>query len=177
MTAAITPAATIPVGETTHFAAITPDSESDLEMEDSDEASCSPAAPVVRPTPVFPSGNGLPVSEETRSSSQPIGSALQTTPGLSSDMQVLATAAEIASVEEIIEPVLDVEVPSLRKASLTNPEPCSSPELKQEKRRGKTGLKTCKMCASGELQQNVAAYPHLLKECFCLWLQPGTKDS
>nr|XP_034978377.1 phosphatidate phosphatase LPIN3 isoform X2 [Zootoca vivipara]XP_034978378.1 phosphatidate phosphatase LPIN3 isoform X2 [Zootoca vivipara] len=139
MTAAITPAATIPVGETTHFAAITPDSESDLGMEDSDEASCSPAAPVVRPTPVFPSGNGLPVSEETSSSIQPIGSALQTTPSLSSDLQVLATAAEnegIASAEEIIEPVLDVEVPSLRKASLTNLEPCRSPELKQEKRRG-----------------------------------------
>ncbi|XP_033009297.1 phosphatidate phosphatase LPIN3 isoform X2 [Lacerta agilis] len=139
MTAAITPAATIPVGEMTHFAAITPDSESDLGMEDSDEALCSPAAPVVRPTPVFPSGNGLPVSEETRSSIQPTGSALQTTPSLSSDMQVLATAAEnegIASVEEIIEPVVDVEVPSSRKASLTNPEPCSSPELKQEKRRG-----------------------------------------
>ncbi|XP_061487469.1 phosphatidate phosphatase LPIN3 isoform X3 [Rhineura floridana] len=137
-TAAVPPTATIPVGETTHFVAITPGSESDLGLEDSD-ASCALASPVIRPTPVFSSGNGLPAGKEPCASIELIGSTLETTHGLPCDEQGLSTAPEneeIISAEDITEPVLDMKAPSSRRTSFASPEPCRSPDLNLEKRRG-----------------------------------------
>ncbi|XP_063001625.1 phosphatidate phosphatase LPIN3 [Elgaria multicarinata webbii] len=136
-TAAITPTTTttVPVGKTTHFAAIP--AESDLGMVDSDDASGSPFTPVVRPIPVFSTGSGLPRGEEPCPSIQVIGGDLKATPGLAGDVQGIATAPKNEGTRPTMEMMeenqdLDLEVASLGDASSANTEPCINPE----KRRG-----------------------------------------
>ncbi|KAJ6661086.1 hypothetical protein lerEdw1_016887 [Lerista edwardsae] len=136
---AITPASTIPVGETTHFVAITKGSEGDSGSVDSDNAPCTPVTPLIRPTPVFSLGNGLPGAEEPCPSSQAIGSDIESKT-LSSDVQGLITAAEGDGnncIEDVVEPIreVDQEFPTPRKTSLGTTEFCGSLELKQERRR------------------------------------------
>uniref|UniRef100_A0A8C8SHH1 phosphatidate phosphatase n=1 Tax=Pelusios castaneus TaxID=367368 RepID=A0A8C8SHH1_9SAUR len=52
---------TVPVGQTTHFQAITAGLEGNLRTADSWDASCSSTTPVIRPTPIFQNGHVPPV--------------------------------------------------------------------------------------------------------------------
>ncbi|XP_048354580.1 phosphatidate phosphatase LPIN3 isoform X2 [Sphaerodactylus townsendi] len=136
----------LPVGETTHFVAI---SECHLDTADSVDASDCPVAPLIRPTPVFSTGNDLPRSGDPSFSAQVMASDQETTVTFSTDAESHSKPAESEgkkSVEMIQE--LEHEAPSLRKSSLdqealslgkTNleqPELSSSSEPQQEMRRG-----------------------------------------
>ncbi|KAH0619088.1 hypothetical protein JD844_018750 [Phrynosoma platyrhinos] len=147
-TAAITPSttistttsttSTIPLCEKTHFVAITTGLESDLGMVESDDALCSPPTPIIKPAPVFPTRDGLPIKEELFPSIQVICSDLETTPSLPEDVQGIKILIEnegTKATKETIEQIQDqnLEMSSSGQTSLVNKEPCRSPELKQEK--------------------------------------------
>lgn len=156
MTTALTPTSAIPVGETTHFVAITKGLEGDSGSVDSDDAPCSPVAPLIRPMPVFSLGNGLPGTGEPCPSSQGIGSDIESTKTLSRDIRGLVTAAEGDGNncrEDVVEPVqeVDQEFPFPRKTSLGTTESCGSLELKLEKRRGKMKVTASRMQTMGWL--------------------------
>ncbi|XP_063153233.1 phosphatidate phosphatase LPIN3 [Candoia aspera] len=134
-TAANDPTTITPVDKTTLFVAITAGSESDLGTADSDDV----ASPIIRPTPVFTSGNGFPEGEGPCSSFCMARNQLDTDHGLPGDTQVIAAIAEDDGPNSIREiavqtPYLDLEGPSLKK-TLPNIEPCSGPEVNQEKTR------------------------------------------
>ncbi|XP_060086898.1 phosphatidate phosphatase LPIN3 [Heteronotia binoei] len=142
-TVTVTPT-TIPVSETTHFVAI---SECQLSTVDTVNASHSPVTPLIRPTPIFSTGNGF---GEPTSSAQMVASDPETTCTFSGDVQSHAKPAENEKNVETIgqnqeldceapssrKSSLDQEAPSPRKTSLEQPEPSDSSELKQETRRG-----------------------------------------
>ncbi|XP_077191553.1 phosphatidate phosphatase LPIN3 isoform X2 [Paroedura picta] len=143
-TASVTPT-TIPVSETTHFVAIP---ECQLGTEDTVNAPHCPVTPLIRPTPVFSTGNG---SGEPPSSAQVVASDPDTMCSFPGEVESQAKPA--GNEEENIETIgqiqeldceapsprkssLDQEAPSPGKASLGQPEPNDSSELKQETRRG-----------------------------------------
>lgn len=137
-TAANDPTTIIPTDETTHFVAITAGSESDLGTADSDDTASSP---IIKPTPVFPSGNGLLGDEDPCPSICMAIDQVDPDHGLSGDTEVIAAIAEDNRSNSIKETDVqttypDLEVPSLEKP-LSSTEPCSDPEVNQEKRRSK----------------------------------------
>lgn len=139
--AAIDPPATLPVGETTHFVAITAGSETDLGTVDSDGVSRLPVAPLIRPTPIFSTGKGLPGCEEPHSSTQVMGSDLETSCSLASGPRGLTAAADnegTKCIEEMAEQVQEMhrEVPPPWNTGLDSTEPISS---SLDRRRGKKG--------------------------------------
>lgn len=149
-TATITPT-TIPVSEMTHFIAI---SECQLGTVDTVNAPHCPVTPLIRPTPIFYTGNGF---GEPTSSAQVVASDPETTCTFSGEVQSHAKHAkdeEKKNVEMIGQnqeldceapssrkSSLDQEEPFPRKASLGHPELSESSELKLETKRGKQGLK------------------------------------
>ncbi|XP_066480790.1 phosphatidate phosphatase LPIN3 [Tiliqua scincoides] len=138
-TAAFASTATIPVGENTHFVAITGDLEGNLGTVDSDDAPDYPAAPLIRPAPVFSTGIGLPGGQEPCPSIQVIGSD-ESAQTLSRDVQGLATTAGCEGntcIENMAEKIqeIDQEFSSPKKTSLDSTESGSNLELKLEKRR------------------------------------------
>ncbi|XP_054836232.1 phosphatidate phosphatase LPIN3 isoform X2 [Eublepharis macularius] len=146
-TMSIATTATIPVGETTHFVAI---SEGDLGTVDSDASRC-PDTPLIRPTPVFSTGNGLLMGGEPSCSAQVMASDQDSTCTFTGDVQSYIEPAENegksiemdGQIQELgweapssRKSSLDQEVPSPREASFGQPEPSSSSEIKQETRKG-----------------------------------------
>ncbi|XP_058031755.1 phosphatidate phosphatase LPIN3 isoform X1 [Ahaetulla prasina] len=135
-TAANDPTTIIPMDETTHFVAITAGSESDLGIADSDDTASSP---IIKPTPVFPSGNGLRGDEDACPSICMAIDQVDPDCGLPGDTEVIAANAEDNRSNSIKETDVqttypDLEVPSLKKP-LSSIEPSSDPEVNQEKRR------------------------------------------
>ncbi|XP_026520838.1 phosphatidate phosphatase LPIN3 isoform X1 [Notechis scutatus] len=135
-TTANDPTTVIPMDETTHFVAITAGSESDLGTVDSDDTS---STPIIKPTPVFPSGNGLLGDEDPCPSICTAIDQVDTDRGLPGDTEVIAAIEEDGRSHSIKETDVqttytDLEVPSLQKP-LSSQEPCSDPEVNQEKRR------------------------------------------
>ncbi|XP_053106988.1 phosphatidate phosphatase LPIN3 isoform X2 [Hemicordylus capensis] len=144
MIPAVSPATTIPVGETTHFIAIKTGLEEDLDTADLD-ASCPPVTSLIRPTPVFSTGkSSLSGGEDPHPSTQLDSGDLESAQALAEEMkdvQGLATAAETEGklcIEEVTEQIqeLNQEVLASRRTSLGSTEPCSSLESQMEKRRG-----------------------------------------
>ncbi|ETE72291.1 Phosphatidate phosphatase LPIN3, partial [Ophiophagus hannah] len=135
-TAANDPTTNIPMDETTHFVAITAGSESDLGTVDSDDTA---STPIIKPTPVFLSGNGLLGDEDPCPSICTAIDQVDTDRGLPGDTEVIAAIAEDDRSHSMKETDVqttyaDLEVPSLKKP-LSSLEPCSDPEVNQEKRR------------------------------------------
>ncbi|XP_015265824.1 PREDICTED: phosphatidate phosphatase LPIN3 [Gekko japonicus] len=144
-TAVVTPT-TIPVSETTHFVAI---SECQLGAVDTVNAPHCPVTPLIRPTPIFSTGNGF---GDLTSSAQVVGSDPEATCTFSGEVQSHAKPAENGEKKNVgtigqnqemgceapssRKSSLDQDAPSPTKASLGQPEPSDSSELKQETRRG-----------------------------------------
>ncbi|XP_013920373.1 PREDICTED: phosphatidate phosphatase LPIN3 isoform X1 [Thamnophis sirtalis] len=134
-TAANDPTTVIPMDETTHFVAITAGSETVGTVDSDDTASFS----IIKPTPVFPSGNGLLGDEEPCPSICMAIDQVGPDHGLPGDTEVTAPIAETDRSNSIKESDVqatypDLEVPPLKKP-LSNIEPCSGPDVNQEKRR------------------------------------------
>uniref|UniRef100_T1DMK9 phosphatidate phosphatase n=1 Tax=Crotalus horridus TaxID=35024 RepID=T1DMK9_CROHD len=135
-TAANEPTTVTPMDKTTHFVAITAGSESDLGTADSDNTASSP---IIKPTPVFPSGNGLLGDEDPCPSICMAGNQVDTDHGLPGDIQVTAAIVEDDRSNSIKETDVQTTYPDLEVASLKKPlsniEPCSDSEVNLEKRR------------------------------------------
>ncbi|KAJ7331960.1 hypothetical protein JRQ81_014140 [Phrynocephalus forsythii] len=133
-TATIAPTiASVPVHETTHFVAIAEGSENDVWIADSDETPYSSATSVIRPTPVIPTESAFAGGQETCPSIPVLTCGVETTSSLTEDGQDGAGFAEDGGMK-IIEGTIGKTVPP-EQTGWTDREPCSSPELRQEKRR------------------------------------------
>ncbi|XP_072853049.2 phosphatidate phosphatase LPIN3 isoform X1 [Pogona vitticeps] len=123
---------TVPVRETTHFVAIAGGSENDVCLVDSDKTSYSPVVPIIRPTPVFSAGNGF-AEQEACPSIQVLDCNLEITTSLPEDGRGGAGSAENEGMTFIEETT--GKTGSLEETSWADIEPCSSPEVRQEKRK------------------------------------------
>lgn len=162
-TATVATTTPIPVGETTHFLAITAGLEGDLVTADSQGMPGSCTTPVIRPTPVFQNGNGLPMLKDfhpVTESTDTAESSLEASPTLAEEQgakqQPEAGAAEEGgeeTLEATTEQVLQLdpsgvqEAPAMRPTKLESTQPGDNLETKLEnqRRQGKQGLTLLQM--------------------------------
>ncbi|XP_025047030.1 phosphatidate phosphatase LPIN3 isoform X1 [Alligator sinensis] len=150
-TATVATTTPIPVGETTHFLAITAGLEGDLVTVDSQGMPGSCTTPVIRPTPVFQNGNGLPMLKDfhpVTESADTAESSLEASPTLAEEQgakqQPEAGAAEEGgeeTLEATTEQVLQLdpsgvqEAPAMRPTKLESTQPGDNLETKLENQR------------------------------------------
>ncbi|XP_019365343.1 PREDICTED: phosphatidate phosphatase LPIN3 isoform X3 [Gavialis gangeticus] len=145
-TATVATMTPIPVGETTHFLAITAGLEGDLVTVDSQGVPCSCTSPVIRPTPVFQNGNGFPVLKDfhpVTESADTAESSLEASPTLAEEQGEAGAAEEGGeeTLEATTEQVLQLdpsgvqEAPATRPTKLESTQPGDSLETKLENQR------------------------------------------
>ncbi|XP_067410481.1 phosphatidate phosphatase LPIN3 isoform X2 [Emydura macquarii macquarii] len=147
-TVTATTTATVPVGQTTHFQAITAGVEGDLRTAGSWDTSCSSTTPIIRPTPIFQNGIGPPLRKDHASAEPAPVAALTRLGEQGAQEKPVGGAAEEEGEENVVknQQVLELDAPCAqaapapRLAGSESLEASDSPEGKPEspRRQGST---------------------------------------